>query len=395
LKRYVKESAAIRNVMRLLSVEGPTGKEGGIAGVVLDELGKVVPVETQFRQDGAHTRIPLPTEVGNLIFELPGKGSLAGARMRLFCAHLDTVALACGAKPVRKGNEIRAKGSTALGADDRAGCAVLLTLAQTLARLDADARPVVLAFTVREESGLWGARYIDRRVLKKCDMGFCFDGGSPSELVVGAPSACEMVIDIEGLASHAGAHPDEGVSAAVIFAEAVSSLAQDGWLGRIVTGDQIGTSNIGIVTGGDATNIVMPHLRAMGEARSYDEAFLQQIVEAFSTRFEAAAKRTKNVKGASGKASVRSSLQYRTFDLGDDAPVVREAETALSRLGLDAKRQRLFGGLDANWLNAYGLPTVTLGTGAHNPHTVGEYLDIGEFLTSCEIAIRLATSLAD
>lgn len=395
MKRYVKEASALRNLMKLLSVEGTTGKEGAVAGVVLDELGKVVPIETHFRQDGAHTRIPLPTEVGNLIFEIPGRGALAGAEMRLFCAHLDTVALASGARPVRKGNEVRAEGSTALGADDRSGCAVLVTLAQTLAKLDADARPVALVFTVREESGLWGARYMDRRVVKKCDMGFCFDGGSPSELVVAAPSAREMVIDVEGLASHAGVHPDEGVSAAVIFAEAVSSLHQDGWLGRIVTGDQVGTSNIGVVTGGDATNIVMPHLRAMGEARSYDEAFLDRIVEVISRRFEAAAERTKNAKGASGKASVRSSQQYRTFDLGDDAGVVREAEAALSRAGLRAAKMRLFGGLDANWLNAYGLPTVALGTGAHNPHNVGEYLDVGEYLAACEIAVRLAAGVED
>ena len=47
------------------------------------------------------------------------------------------------------------------------------------------------------------------------------------------------------------------------------------------------------------------------------------------------------------------------------------------------------GGLDANWLSARGVPTVTMGCGQHNIHTVGEYLDIAEYEASCEIAWRL------
>ena len=50
------------------------------------------------------------------------------------------------------------------------------------------------------------------------------------------------------------------------------------------------------------------------------------------------------------------------------------------------------GGLDANWLTAHGIPTVTLGCGQRNIHTVREELDIAEFHLARRIALRLATA---
>jgi len=389
---YIREAEAVRTVMGLLAVEGVSGSEGAVARVITEAVAKAGIAGTRLRHDRAHARIPLPTEVGNLIVELPGRGKLARARPHLFCAHMDTVDLARGARPVRKGRIIKAGGATALGADDRTGCGVLVTLVRTLARLRCDHRPLVLLFTVREESGLWGSRHVDRRCLGKCDMGFSYDGGDPAELAVAAPSAVVMEIVVEGVASHAGVHPERGVSAAAIFAEAVWRLASDGWLGRIARGREKGTSNIGAVCGGEATNIVMPNLVAAGEARSYSRKFLDRIAGAFTTSFEAAAVRARNDAGRTGKVRIRLTPQYETFDLGDGAPVVLEAERAAASVGLAPKKVRLFGGLDANWLNAYGLPTVTLGAGAHNPHDVGEELRIDEYLLGCEIAVRLAVS---
>ena len=49
------------------------------------------------------------------------------------------------------------------------------------------------------------------------------------------------------------------------------------------------------------------------------------------------------------------------------------------------------GGLDANWLSARGIPTVTLGCGQRNIHTVAEELDLSDFLLARRIALRLAT----
>jgi tripeptide aminopeptidase len=60
-------------------------------------------------------------------------------------------------------------------------------------------------------------------------------------------------------------------------------------------------------------------------------------------------------------------------------------------LGLKPKLTSVDGGLDANYMNQKGIPTITLGAGQHHPHTVNEYVDIKEYITGCELALALAT----
>jgi len=159
----VDVKAAEDHLMKFLSVEGVTGEEAAIAAAVSDELKKVGVPASAIRFDDVNKRIPLPTQTGNLIVDIPGTRS--GPRL-LFSTHLDTVPLCAGAKPKREGNRIVSDGTTALGGDNRTGCAVLVTLAETLLKHKLPHPPITLLFTVREESGLHGARE-----LKAADLG--------------------------------------------------------------------------------------------------------------------------------------------------------------------------------------------------------------------------------
>ncbi|MHC4252080.1 MAG: M20/M25/M40 family metallo-hydrolase [Planctomycetota bacterium] len=392
--RLVGEAEAVRTVMKLLRIGGTSGREGRVARAIAAELAKAGVPRKLIRHDSADRKVAFDAECGNLIAHVPGRGALAGGAPRLFCAHMDTVTLAAGARPVRKGGRVVAAGETALGADDRAGCACVLTMVKTLARRKLGHAPLVLLFTMAEETGLWGARYVDAKPLRKCAMGFSYDGGDPAELVVAAPSSDKFTLTITGRASHAGVHPERGVSAATVFADATARLSTAGWLGKVKKGRERGTSNIGVVEGGLATNIVMPALTARGEARSYSAKFLDRILDTIRREFERAAKRAKNSEGKRAKTSFSREAIYRAFDLGDDAPVVSEAAGAAEALGLKPVFKRQFGGLDANWLNAHGVPTVTLGAGASGPHAVGERLDLKQYAIGCEMAVRLAGAQA-
>src|SRR5438874_11344334 len=115
--------------MRFLAVEGVTGCEAAIGATVAAALREAGVSKSAVRHDAAHERIPLPTETGNLIVTLPG--TRPGPRL-LFLTHLDTVPLAAGAVPLRHGNKIKSAKATALGGDNRTGCAVLTNLAATL-----------------------------------------------------------------------------------------------------------------------------------------------------------------------------------------------------------------------------------------------------------------------
>ena len=68
------------------------------------------------------------------------------------------------------------------------------------------------------------------------------------------------------------------------------------------------------------------------------------------------------------------------------------AEKAILAVGAEPLRAISNGGLDANWMTARGIPTVTLGCGQHNVHTASERLNIEAFETACRVALRLATA---
>ncbi len=130
----VDTDVAIERLMRFLAVEGVTGREAKIGKELVAALKEAGVPARAIRFDDAHTRIPLPTETGNLIVDLPGHGALAGADRLLFMTHMDTVPLCAGAKPKRQGKKIVNAAKTALGGDNRTGCAVLVTLAAELLR---------------------------------------------------------------------------------------------------------------------------------------------------------------------------------------------------------------------------------------------------------------------
>ena len=328
--------------------------------------------------------------MGNLILKL--KGNKKEPR-RLLMAHLDTVPLCIGCQPVEEGGYVRsANPQTGLGADNRAGCAVILTAALELLRQELPHPPLTFVWTVQEEVGLHGARYARLANLNKPDLAFNWDGGSPEKLTIGATGACRMRIEIEGLASHAGNAPEFGVSAVAIAGVAIAKLQQDGWLGLVRKGDQHGTSNIGVVHGGAATNVVCNSLELRAEARSHNPLFRRQIVSAYRDAFEQAVSAVVSVAGTKGKVKIEERVDYESFKLENNEMCVRHAEAAILAVGGNPTRAITNGGLDANWLTERGVPTVTMGCGQENVHTVHERLHIASFETACRIALRLATA---
>jgi tripeptide aminopeptidase len=242
------EDRAIARLLRFLSIEGVTGHEEAIGREVRAALLEVGVPPRAITFDRANEQIPLPTQTGNLIVTL--SGTRAGPR-RLFSTHLDTVPLCAGAQPKRQGGRIVAAGQTALGGDNRTGVGCLVTLAAELIAQGLPHPPLTLLFTVREESGLWGARYAEPDDLGNPVVGFNVDGRSPYEVTVGAVGAERWQAEIIGRAAHAGVHPERGVSATVIASLALADVYREGWFGKIKKGKLTGTSNLGVFGGKD------------------------------------------------------------------------------------------------------------------------------------------------
>jgi tripeptide aminopeptidase len=382
---------ALRLVMQLMGLPGLSGREGPVAQFIMEQLRQAGAPESDIVLDDAHHRTPLAGEVGNLIFQLPGTIS---APRRLLMAHMDTVPICFGSKPIVDGDFVRsADSSTGLGADDRAGAAAILSAALAIVRHNLPHPPLTFFWPIQEEIGLYGARHVDVKLLGQPKLAFNWDGGTPEKVTLGATGGYRMEIEIEGLASHAGAAPELGISAIAIAGLAIAQLQKDGWHGQIVKGKSRGTSNIGVIQGGAATNVVTDKVQLKAEARSHDPKFRKQIVKNIERAFHNAAKQIRNAHGKRGKATIDGRLDYESFRLNDNEPCVSVAESAMRTLGLNPIRAVSNGGLDANWMYIHKIPTATLGCGQVSAHTTSEKLDIAAFHTACRVALRLATGI--
>lgn len=389
--RALSDSEAIELVMAMMAIPGRSGEEAAIMDFIRGKLrDKGVPAKS-LQVDDVHLRTPAPGQTGNLVLKLPG--TARGPR-RMLVAHVDTVPICVGSRPVRKGKRVvSANSATGLGADNRSGAALLLSSALAILRHEIEHPPLTLLWTVQEEIGLHGARLATLSLLGKPRLAFNFDGGSPAKITIGATGGYRMTIDVLGLASHAGGAPAEGISAVAIASLAIADLVQSGWHGAIEKDGHNGTSNVGVIRGGEATNVVADHVQIRAEARSHDAKFRGRIVKEVHRAFERAAKQVRNTSGKHGNVHIDGRLDYESFRLATSEPCVVAAAEAVRAEGREPELAVSNGGLDANWLTARGIPTVTLGCGQRNIHTVKEELDVADFHLARRIALRLATGV--
>jgi tripeptide aminopeptidase len=380
---------ARRVVLDLLAIPGGSGDEKQVAERIVKWLREAGCPADAISFDKAHTRTPLPGNVGNLIVRLPG--THPGPR-RLFMAHMDTVPVCIGTKPVVAGRFVKSGNpATGLGADDRSGCAVVLSTALAILRGKLPHPPLTFLFAIQEEVGLYGARFVKAADLGRPRLAFNFDGGAVEKITVGATGGYRMDVTIEGIPAHAGVAPEKGASAIGVAALAIASLVEDGWHGLIEKDGKRGTSNVGVLHAGSATNVVADRAELKVEARSHDPAFRGRIVKAIEKAFHDAGRKVRTADGSTGRVTVEGRLDYEAFRLADDEPCVVAAREAVRSIGREPRLEVSNGGLDANWMAANGVPTVTFGCGQMEIHTTKEQLDLDAFEAACTVALRLAT----
>ncbi|MEM9587458.1 MAG: M20/M25/M40 family metallo-hydrolase [Planctomycetota bacterium] len=385
----IDETAALDRFLELTKIPATSGEELPVAQAIQRLLAEAGVAESQMRLDDANSRTRLSGNCGNLVVHLPGSGKGATT---LLSAHMDTVPICKHCEPAVEGDVVRSAADTGLGADDRSGVAAVVTALIERIRLgDAQFPPAVAAFLIQEEIGLEGARCLDTSVVGPVDRAFNFDGGASHEIRHGAIGGERIDVCVRGMPAHAGVAPETGVSAIVISSLAIAELAQKGWLGKVVHESGEGTANVGIIQGGDATNVITPEVTLRAEARSHDAAMRTRIVREMKSAFESAASQVKNTDGDCGSIEFASHVDYDSFLLPDDHPSIEFAAEAIRTVGRTPVTEVANGGLDANWLYRHGIEAVTLGSGQRNIHTADEVLDIPRYLDACRMATWLIT----
>jgi len=160
-------------------------------------------------------------------------------------------------------------------------------------------------------------------------------------------------------------------------------------LGRI---DHETTANLGLIEGGRALNIIPNHVVVRGEARSRDNVKLDRQVAHMIQCFEDAVSRHGvTLDGQAFKANLEytAHTEYEAMSLPEDAPIVRKVVEAARRCGRVVKPEAMGGGCDANILNRRGFTVANLGTGMRDIHTVREWLNINDMVSTAEVTLEL------
>jgi tripeptide aminopeptidase len=316
---------------------------------------------------------------GNLIATL--RGNVSGADPIFFSSHFDTVEPNPNVQIVIEDGVIRSDGTSILGADDKGGMAPIIEAMQVIQEQKLPHGDVQLLLTVSEEIGLLGAHHIDRSLVQ-ATMGFVLDTGPPVGTVVyTAPTQDSFDVTITGRPAHAGFEPEKGISAIQVAARAVERMK----LGRI---DPETTSNIGIIHGGMATNIVCPEVRIRAEARSRNPEKLAAQVEHMREAFHRAA------IDFGAEVAVNVRRMYETYRLPEDHPTLAIAQKAAVNLGLETGLREAGGGSDANVFNAMGIPTCVLATGMRQIHTHHECIAIADLVRSAHWVVEIVQETA-
>jgi tripeptide aminopeptidase len=368
----------IKNLLlELVQIDSVSREERDVAErikQICEEMGAEVFIDDAGEKVGGNT--------GNVIARFPG--TIEGAEAIMMSAHMDTVVPGRGVKPIVEGDIIRTDGTTVLGGDDKSGVSVIIETIRCLQEQNIPHAPIDAVFSICEEVGLLGAKHLDLSKVR-ARYGIVFDSDDPGFLFTKGPSANHFEFKIHGLESHAGVAPEDGISAIRIAAEAISQMK----LFRI---DEETTANIGVIRGGEATNIITNLVTLKGEARSLDDEKLEaQTAHIIKCLEDAAAKYEVTVDGVTTKARVESevSREYHAMDVSDDSRVVKLVKEAASRMGLKVETMASGGGCDANIFNKRGIECANLGTGMRAIHTVKEWLDVKDMNASAEITLEI------
>lgn len=356
----------VEHFLNYVQIDSESGKEKDFAmhlKTILESLGFTVTFDNAHDFFGGNS--------GNLIAKKEGSkdGSV------LLSAHMDTVKPGKNIEPVIENHIIYSKGDTVLGGDDKAGIAAIIEGVQQIIESGLDHPNIELVFTVCEEGGINGGKHLNLDLIE-CRQGVILDSSKlPGEIIVQSPGQSKIDVIVHGKSAHAGVAPEAGISAVQIFAEAVHNM-------KLLRIDDETTSNIGIVSGGTGTNVVMDELVVKGEVRSLDLNKMQKQIEHMETCFVNAAEKF------GGEVTFKSDLKYPAFNVDANHPIVLKTKAVYESMGVNASTTFTGGGSDANALNSRGLTMINLGIGEKKAHTSEEHYYIKDLILMSEFVKR-------
>lgn len=278
---------------------------------------------------------------------------------------------------------ITASGLTLLGADDKAGVAVIMDMAQYLMENpEVKHGRIRILFTPDEEVGR-GVDAVDMKRLD-ADFGYTLDGGERGHLEGESFSADGVTIRIHGVSAHPGYAKDKLVNAIKIAGEFLDALPKDSWSPETTEAKQGFVHPVNINGAAEITtlNFII---------RDHDTAQLK----VYETRLEYLLKEVVT-RHSGAKYEFVVKEQYRNMkEILDQRPEVMDiAEEAYKLSGLNPQRISIRGGTDGSRLSFMGLPCPNIFTGEMGIHSKEEYCSVQDMQKAVEVCVNIAGIVA-
>ena len=372
----------VREFCELVEIDSESLKEREMADAIkkmLLDLGFEVTEDDAGKKTGG--------TAGNLYAVLKGDPE---AEPILFSGHMDTVKPGIGKKAlIDEKGRITGNGQTVLGADDLSGVVEIMEGIRLAKAAEAGRAAecassgigdIEILFTIGEEIYGVGASAFDYGRLRSKNAYVLDLTGAPGEAAVKAPTIVSFEAVVTGKPAHAGFEPEKGINAGIAAMRACNRV-QQGHIGDM-------TVNIGTISGGKATNIVMEECVVRGEVRGFDhEAVLDKVLEIGNIFC---------LEGDTVGASVKFSHKVciKAFDIPEDRPVVRRFVSACEKLDLPGNLIRTHGGSDNAVYVDRGIDGIVLSCGMYDVHSVGEYSFVEDLVIGAELVEALILETA-
>jgi tripeptide aminopeptidase len=277
------------------------------------------------------------------------------------------------------GTLVTTDGTTLLGADNKAGIAVIMeAIAHLIAHPEIPHGPIRVCFTCDEEIG-HGVDHIDLKKLG-ADVAYTLDGAGQAEIEGETFSADKATVTITGVNIHPSIGKGRMVNAIRLAAMFIDRLPRQ-FMSPETTEGREGFIHPVTIDGGVAQTTIRLILRDHHTPNLAKEAeMLRQIADHLMQEFPKA------------KIDIAIEKQYRNMadGMGKEPRAIKLAEEAVKRAGLTPKFPILRGGTDGARLTELGLPTPNLSTGEHNPHSPLEWTSLEDMQAAVRVLIELA-----
>ncbi|KUF10066.1 peptidase T [Pseudoponticoccus marisrubri] len=273
---------------------------------------------------------------------------------------------------------ITASGTTLLGADDKAGVAIIMTVLRHLLETpDLSHPPLRIAFTPDEEIGR--GVHPDLPGDLGADFGYTLDGGEIGRIDYDSFSADAAEITVTGVSVHPGKAKGKLVSAITLASRIMTTLPQGGMTPELTEGHE-GFIHATEMSGNAAEMKISLILRDF-EMDGLEEK--GRIVRAVCDAVQATEPRARIT------CEIRKQYRNMRYALDSDMTPVTLARDAMAGLGIEARSEPLRGGTDGSRLTELGLPTPNLFTGMQEIHGPLEWISVQDMTAATQVCLAI------